>query len=67
MQWELIVALVVAIPIVLFGPILVWVAVVSGLYQVARDRLRRRALSSRREAVGVGRVIEKPVTSRRVP
>ena len=53
MGWPLIVALVVGIPIVIFVPLLVWVAVASGLYQVVRDRARRRALASQRRAVGV--------------
>ena len=59
MEWQLILALVIAIPIVIFVPLLVWVAVVSGLYQVARDRLRRRVTVSRRKA---GKMVEVPVT-----
>ena len=42
MAWELILALVIAAPIVLFVPVLVWAAVVSGIYQVARESLRHR-------------------------
>ena len=53
MGWPLIVALAVGIPVVIFVPLLVWVAVASGLYQVVRDRARRRALASQRRVVGV--------------
>jgi len=48
MDWQFIVALIIAIPVVLFVPVLIWVAVTSGLYQVARDALRRRVLARRR-------------------
>ncbi len=53
MEWPVILALVIGIPIVLFVPVLVWGAVVSGVYQVARDAVRRRA-----------RVAEEPVVRR---
>jgi len=59
MEWPFIVALVIAIPIVLFVPLMVWAAVVSGLYQVARDRVRHRAtVASRKRAL---RVAEAPI------
>jgi hypothetical protein len=50
MEWQVILALVIGIPIILFVPLLVWVVVVSGVYQVARDRLRRRVTVTRRKA-----------------
>ena len=50
MEWPVILALVIAIPIVLFVPFLIWAAVVSGLYQVARDVIRQRARAPRRRA-----------------
>ena len=50
MEWQVILALVIGIPIILFVPLLVWVAVISGVYQVARDRLRRRVTVTRRKA-----------------
>lgn len=56
--WQVAVALAFVLPIVLSLPVLIWVAVVSGLYQVARDTLRRRALAPRRR---VGRVTEEAV------
>ena len=50
MEWQFIVALIIAIPIIIFVPVLVWIAVASGLYQVARDSLRRRVLTRRKVA-----------------
>ena len=46
--WQVALAVALALPIVLFVPVLVWAVVVSGLYQVVRDTLRRRAAASRR-------------------
>jgi hypothetical protein len=48
--WLVALAVALAIPVVLLVPALIWAAVVSGLYQVARDRLRRRAATQRRRA-----------------
>jgi hypothetical protein len=59
--WQVAVALAVVFPIVLFIPALIWVAVISGLYQVARDRMRRRAIVNRRKA---GRMVEEPAVRR---
>ena len=56
--WQVAVAVAVAFPIVLFVPALVWAAVISGLYQVVLDRMRRRATASRRRT---GRLVEEPV------
>jgi len=50
MEWQFIVALIIAIPIIILVPVLVWVAVASGLLQVARDSIRRRAAFRRRAA-----------------
>lgn len=49
--WQVALAIALTLPIVLFVPVLVWVAVVSGLYLVARDALRRRVTAPRRRAV----------------
>jgi len=57
--WQVALAIGLALPIVLFVPVLVWAAVVSGLYQVARDTLRRRVTAPRRRAVTTA---EEPVT-----
>ncbi len=56
--WQVALAVGLALPIVLFVPVLVWAAVVSGLYQVARDALRRRVTAPRRRAA---RMAEEPV------
>ena len=48
--WPVALAVALAIPVVLLVPALIWAAVVSGLYQVARDTLRRRAATQRRRA-----------------
>lgn len=53
MGWPVIVALVIGIPIVLFVPVLVWIAVASGLAAVIRENLRRRAVARRGRAVRV--------------
>jgi hypothetical protein len=49
-NWQIILALVIVIPVILFVPFMIWIAVISGLYQVARDRLRRRVTIPRRKA-----------------
>lgn len=56
--WQVALAVALAFPIVLFVPALIWAAVVSGLYHVALDRLRRRVAVSRRKA---GKIVEEPV------
>jgi len=56
--WQVAVAVAVAFPIVIFVPALVWLAVISGLYHVVRDRMRRRAAVTRRREV---KVAEEPV------
>ena len=61
MEWYFILVIVVAVAIVLFVPVLIWMAVISGLYQVARDRLRRRATVPRRKA---GEMVKEPVISK---
>jgi len=47
MRWEFIVALVIAIPIILFPAAFVWYLNVSGLYRVICDTWRKRAHRSR--------------------
>ena len=56
--WQVALAVGLALPIVLFVPVLVWAAVVSGLYQVARDTVRRRVMAPQRRAA---RTAEEPV------
>ena len=53
MQWELIVALVLAIPIILFPVALIWYVNISGLYQVMQDaRQRQKAKAAREKKLG---------------
>ncbi len=59
--WQVTLAVALVFPIVLLVPALIWAAVVSGLYQVAFDRLRRRLITSRRRA---GRLVEEPVVNK---
>ena len=56
--WPVALAVALVLPILLFVPVLVWAAVVSGLYQVAREALRRRFATPRRRAA---RISEEPV------
>jgi len=49
--WQVALVVALVLPIVLFVPVLVWAAIVSGLYQVARDTLRRRATAAHRRRV----------------
>ena len=56
--WQVALAVGLALPIVLFVPVLVWAAVASGLYQVARDAMRRRVTAPRRKAA---RMVEEPI------
>ena len=61
MEWQIILALVIVIPIVLFVPVLIWAAVVSGIYQVARESLRQRVTVLRRRTT---KMTGKPVVER---
>ena len=51
--WQVALAVALVLPIILFVPVLIWIAVVSGLYQVALDSLRRWVMASRRRVVRV--------------
>ena len=56
MEWQIILALVLAIPVILFPVAFVWYINVSGLYQVMRDvrqrqKRRARALKEAEELV----------------
>ena len=43
MQWEFVVALVVAIPIILFPAAFVWYLNIGGIYAAAKEAAKRRA------------------------
>ena len=57
-EWQVALAVGLALPIVLFVPMLVWAAVTSGLYLVVRDTLRRRVTTPQRRAE---RMAEEPI------
>lgn len=48
--WVVALAVALVLPVVIIAPVLVWAALVSGLYQVARDALHRRAAVRKRRA-----------------
>jgi len=48
--WAVALAVALALPIVFIAPALIWAALASGLYQVARDALHRRAVVRKRRA-----------------
>ena len=56
--WQVALAVGLVLPFLLLVPVLVWAAVVSGLYQVAREALRRRVTAPQRRAA---RLVEEPV------
>ena len=47
MEWEFLVALIVAIPIILFPAAFVWYLNAGGLFRALRERLARRAASDK--------------------
>jgi len=69
MQWEFVVALLVAIPIILFPVAFVWYLNASGLYQVLRDRRQRqKRLAAHEEelgAMGEGHIAERELVGTR--
>ncbi len=56
--WPVALAVALALPVVLFVPVLVWAVVVSGLYQVVRETMRQRATAPRRTPA---QMVEEPV------
>jgi hypothetical protein len=51
-EWGFIILLVLAVPIVIIWPLLIWAGAMSGLYQLIRNKVRGRATANRRSAVG---------------
>jgi len=43
MEWGFIILMVLAIPIVIIWPLLIWAGAVRGIYQLVRNRVRGRA------------------------
>lgn len=48
MQWEFIVALVIAIPIILFPAAFVWYLNIGGIYAAIKEALERRAVREKK-------------------
>jgi hypothetical protein len=53
MQWELVIALVIAIPIILFPAAYVWYLNVGGIYTAIKEARARRTARAREEKVAV--------------
>lgn len=51
MQWEFIVALVIAIPIILFPAAFVWYLNIGGIYAAVKDARERRAATEKKARV----------------
>jgi hypothetical protein len=43
MEWGFIILLVLAVPIVIIWPLIIWAGAISGIYQLVRNRIRGRA------------------------
>jgi preprotein translocase subunit YajC len=67
MQWEFIVALVVAIPIILFPAAFIWYVNIGGLYTMIRERRKKKAAAKERsrEIAGGQTVVIRAVAQRR--
>jgi hypothetical protein len=67
MQWEFVVALVVAIPIILFPAAFIWYVNVGGLYTMLKERRRKKAAAEerRKEIAAEQTVVIGAVTQRR--
>lgn len=64
--WPVALATAVVLPIVLFIPVMIWAIVVSGLYQVVRETMRRRAYANRRRTRAItGELAMQEVTRER--
>jgi len=61
MEWYIILALVLAIPVVIIPAVFVWYLNVSGIYTVVRETQKRRAARKkrRRELVSASRLFER--------
>jgi len=57
MEWQVVVALVVAIPVVLFPAAFIWYLSAGGLYQAMRATRERRATQAKAEGVVEERVL----------
>ena len=51
MQWEFVIALLVAVPIILFPAAFVWYLNIGGIYTAVRGALKRRAVQQQKAKV----------------
>ncbi len=54
MEWQIVVALIVAVPLILIPPVFVWYLNIGGIYAIikeAREKKMARAKKTHREAV----------------
>ena len=67
MQWEFVVALVVAIPLILFPAAFIWYVNVGGLYTMLKERRKKKAAAKERsrEIAAEQTVVTGAVTQRR--
>jgi len=43
MEWGFIILLILAVPIVIIWPLIIWAGAITGIYQLVRNRVRGRA------------------------
>jgi len=53
MQWEFVVALVIAIPVILFPAALIWYLNIGGIFQSAKEARKTRAAREKRMKAAV--------------
>jgi len=54
MEWQLILALLLAIPIILFPAAYVWYLNIGGVYAAIKERRRRKSAREAKELTGTG-------------
>jgi len=59
MEWQVILAIVLAVPVILIPALLIWYINASGIYTVIRETQKRRA--ARKKRIEALRVAEQPV------
>jgi len=58
MEWYVILAIILAIPVILIPVVFIWYINVSGIYTVIRETMKRRAARRKREKEG--RLVSEP-------
>lgn len=59
MEWQLIVALVIAIPIILFPVAFIWYMNIGGMYSLIKEALRKRAEARQNTGETVNETVKK--------